>query len=377
MIRISFSNLFREFKSTSTWLQFPYKYDPGAGDDNTIGVPEKGDPVLIKTRRWTFLSLNLKEIISKYLFCKYSYLKNIKLCANILVKNAFTSDLEYSPLVSSHEGGQMFLPLPKEMSLPLARGSNFLDVYNYVCFPCGEEKSAMIFNKDRKQLKGMRTGMLVNFVPDYEGRDPLHVRNVTEQIEPRKPGDHVTRGGDHVTRGGDYHVIRESKRSPDRAKRVGDFDKLADHSIVADKGKEIENRLRKSRTATREKDKDEGKIDTDSEEGEVHVYAEQGAEVTVHPQDSNSKRKKITISQSEPKVSQHKAHLSHILSCSFCNSLPLTLFACHRLCSLTQSWNYIKSLALEVLPQIRCNLQSCSFLSIQERNILFLSFYLS
>ena len=31
VVRISFSNLFKEFKSTSTWLQFPYLCNPGKG----------------------------------------------------------------------------------------------------------------------------------------------------------------------------------------------------------------------------------------------------------------------------------------------------------------------------------------------------------
>ena len=31
IIRISFSNLFKEFKSTSTWLQFPFVSNPAPG----------------------------------------------------------------------------------------------------------------------------------------------------------------------------------------------------------------------------------------------------------------------------------------------------------------------------------------------------------
>ena len=38
-IRISFSNMFKEFKSTSTWLQFPFVSSPppGSVDEVTVG----------------------------------------------------------------------------------------------------------------------------------------------------------------------------------------------------------------------------------------------------------------------------------------------------------------------------------------------------
>lgn len=135
MVRISFSNLFKEFKSTSTWLQFPYRHR-GAETDSSGG---NGDASLSFNHNgtcWTFLALNLKETLSKYLTSSYSYLKNVKLCANILVKNVFTSDIEYSPLeFNDIRGGGYFQAPPREMSLPLPKGAEFLDVYDYVCFP--------------------------------------------------------------------------------------------------------------------------------------------------------------------------------------------------------------------------------------------------
>ena len=36
IVRISFSNLFREFKSTSTWLQFPFIVKPASGSIDEI-----------------------------------------------------------------------------------------------------------------------------------------------------------------------------------------------------------------------------------------------------------------------------------------------------------------------------------------------------
>lgn len=47
--------------------------------------------------RWTCLMLDLQLTLSDYLSRSYSHLKNIKLCANMTVKNMFTSDLLLDP----------------------------------------------------------------------------------------------------------------------------------------------------------------------------------------------------------------------------------------------------------------------------------------
>lgn len=47
--------------------------------------------------RWTFLMLDLEYMLSIYLQRCYHSLKSIKLCANMAVKNMFTSDLLLDP----------------------------------------------------------------------------------------------------------------------------------------------------------------------------------------------------------------------------------------------------------------------------------------
>lgn len=47
--------------------------------------------------RWTFLMLDLEHMLSIYLKHCYHSLKSIKLCANMAVKNMFTSDLLLDP----------------------------------------------------------------------------------------------------------------------------------------------------------------------------------------------------------------------------------------------------------------------------------------
>ena len=41
-IRISFSNMFKEFKSTSTWLQFPFVSSPPPGSVDEVTLGEAG-----------------------------------------------------------------------------------------------------------------------------------------------------------------------------------------------------------------------------------------------------------------------------------------------------------------------------------------------
>lgn len=47
--------------------------------------------------RWTCLMLDLHYILSMYLNRRYSHLKSIKLCSNLLVRNVCTSDLVFDP----------------------------------------------------------------------------------------------------------------------------------------------------------------------------------------------------------------------------------------------------------------------------------------
>uniref|UniRef100_A0A674I4X1 WD repeat-containing protein 90 n=1 Tax=Terrapene triunguis TaxID=2587831 RepID=A0A674I4X1_9SAUR len=134
VVRISFSNLFKEFKSTATWLQFPFifwtkkltcfgRYLVGVAPANV---------------RWTCLMLDLHYILSMYLNRRCSHLKSIKLCSNLLVKNVYTSDLLFEPGVTFSEARQAKLafhgisPMPREMAFPVPKGENWHDRYDYI-----------------------------------------------------------------------------------------------------------------------------------------------------------------------------------------------------------------------------------------------------
>ena len=142
VIRISFSNLFKEFKSTSTWLQFPYSSSLVNKENHYESSSEKKDERASLHVRWTLLTLDLKSVLSHYLHSNYAYLKNVKLCSSLLVKNVFTGDIEYSPLVTVDGAKtpgesicQYVQPLPREMSFMVIRGHSFAETYDYIRFP--------------------------------------------------------------------------------------------------------------------------------------------------------------------------------------------------------------------------------------------------
>ncbi|NXI51641.1 WDR90 protein, partial [Chloroceryle aenea] len=154
VVRISFSTLFKEFKSTATWLQFPFVC--GAVEDLADDCPARlgltgAAPADV---RWTCLVLDLHSILSLYLSRHYSHLKSIKLCSNLLVKNLCTSDLLFDPGVTFSEARHADLacrgvaPMPREMAFPVPKGRKWHDLYDYIRFP--SEGSTLTCDSIRK-----------------------------------------------------------------------------------------------------------------------------------------------------------------------------------------------------------------------------------
>uniref|UniRef100_A0ABM5EZ39 WD repeat-containing protein 90 n=1 Tax=Pogona vitticeps TaxID=103695 RepID=A0ABM5EZ39_9SAUR len=157
VVRISFSNLFKEFKSTATWLQFPFICEAAKGSvyERTARTSKRDLVGLAPSHvRWTCLMLDLRYILSLYLNRKYSHLKSVKLCANLLVKNLFTSDLLFDPGVTFSEAQQSKLalhgasPMPREMAFPVPKGENWHDLYDHIQFP--SDGSKMPFDSIQK-----------------------------------------------------------------------------------------------------------------------------------------------------------------------------------------------------------------------------------
>ncbi len=147
VVRLSFSNLFKEFKSTATWLQFPL-----------VAYQDKEN----KCGQWILLKINLRDLLSKYLHTKYCYLKNIKICANLLVKNVLVSEFNYTPDTPGS--------LPKEISLPLAKDEVFSDKYLYLQFPSEGSQSVHHKTPARKLQGSIPTTNIVGAKREREGK---------------------------------------------------------------------------------------------------------------------------------------------------------------------------------------------------------------
>uniref|UniRef100_A0A4X1SR39 WD repeat-containing protein 90 n=1 Tax=Sus scrofa TaxID=9823 RepID=A0A4X1SR39_PIG len=108
VIRLSFSSLYKEVKSTATWLQFPFVCEPGA--------PRKA---------WVWGHAK-------------DHLKSVRLCASLLVRSLYTSDLCFDPAVTVAEARRAKLsvtPIPREMAFPVPKGESWHDHYVHIRFP--------------------------------------------------------------------------------------------------------------------------------------------------------------------------------------------------------------------------------------------------
>ncbi|XP_076826631.1 WD repeat-containing protein 90 [Brachyhypopomus gauderio] len=160
VIRLSFSNLFKEFKSTATWLQFPFLCGaaPGSVYESTAKTAKHGlvgpAPACV---RWTCLVMDLRYVLSTYLNRTHRHLKSVKLCANMAIKNIITSDLLLDPGLSFSEFRQAGMvlpegtaPMPREMCFPVPKGSSWHDLYDFIRFPSDGAK--MPFDSIQKGL---------------------------------------------------------------------------------------------------------------------------------------------------------------------------------------------------------------------------------
>ncbi|XP_056359041.1 WD repeat-containing protein 90 isoform X2 [Oenanthe melanoleuca] len=184
VVRISFSSLFKEFKSTPTWLQFPFV--SGAASE---GTAQRGGPGAAPAdARWTCLVLDLPSILALYLGRRYSHLRGVKLCCNLLVRNLCTSDLLFEPGVTFAEArlGDLschgIAPMPRELAFPVPKGEKWHNLYDYIRFP--PEGAKLLHNSIQKSFPSPVAG---DQVQGERGR-PL-----TQLVTPsRATSDHLS-----------------------------------------------------------------------------------------------------------------------------------------------------------------------------------------
>ncbi|XP_045317475.1 WD repeat-containing protein 90 isoform X1 [Leopardus geoffroyi] len=162
VIRVSLSSLFREFKSTATWLQFPFICEAGTSRKDLAGVAPSG-------ARWTCLQLDLQDILLVFLNRRYGHLKSVRLCASLLVKSLYTSDLCFEPAVTVAEARRAKLPVtpvPREMAFPVPKGDSWHQHYVHIRFPSvGSRASSEPAQKSRSPPEAVFRGRVRELVP--------------------------------------------------------------------------------------------------------------------------------------------------------------------------------------------------------------------
>ncbi|KAM4715856.1 WD repeat-containing protein 90 [Anableps anableps] len=199
VVRISFSNMFREFKSTATWIQFPFLCSAAKDSvyENTSRSAREGlvGPAPASVR-WTCLMIDLRFTLSLYLNRHHSHLKSIKLCANMVVKNMFTSDLLLDPGISFSEAKQRGLsssqgkgPIPREMSFPVPKGSFWNNLYDHIKFP---SKGTML-PFDSIQKRELESQARSSSNPRSPVRDEPHCARISAPVQERVSiSQHIT-----------------------------------------------------------------------------------------------------------------------------------------------------------------------------------------
>ncbi|KAK3717349.1 hypothetical protein QZH41_011587, partial [Actinostola sp. cb2023] len=206
-VRISFSNLFKEFKSTSTWLQFPFVSNPSPTSVEAKTSSEIQIANLVgttpQTSRWTLLVLDLHYILSAYLNLSFAYVKNARLCANMFLRGLFTSDVDYQPGLTSSEARKLGLiaegvtPMPKEMAFPIPKGSDWQTLYDYVRFPPDKNNTRL----------GIITSLKGKRMQSHESRNKSARKSEKDSSDVVKSKGHA-----HVSTG--HHEIK-STTEPD------------------------------------------------------------------------------------------------------------------------------------------------------------------
>ncbi|PFX32008.1 WD repeat-containing protein 90 [Stylophora pistillata] len=263
-IRISFSNMFKEFKSTSTWLQFPFVSSPPPGSVDEVTLSETGTITSLvgttsQTTRWTVLVLDFRYILSVYLNRQYSYMKNIPLCANMFLKGLFTSDIDYAPGISAFEARKLGLldkgisPLPREMAFPLAKGADWHQLFDYIKFP-----------PDSKIAK---FGIMVNMKSTLQHANDKQPPTTREERPTRV--NHVSQVGSRakLSQETSQYLGGEAKTPQAVASRIALVDRLKPHKQHPKKPKHIVPTALPAAVGI------QGAQAADPNFGEVHVYA--------------------------------------------------------------------------------------------------------
>ncbi|CAF0967584.1 unnamed protein product [Brachionus calyciflorus] len=137
LLRISFSNLYKEFKSTSTWLQFPYFINSPKGSiyEKIEQVSKDSTGLAPPITKWTIFCIDLIDLVQSYSNRNFNSVRGLKICSNLLIKNVITSDILYEPGLNCSEARLRNLsPFPRDLSYPCEKYTDWHQFYDFIVF---------------------------------------------------------------------------------------------------------------------------------------------------------------------------------------------------------------------------------------------------
>ena len=167
--RISFSNMFKTPKITSSTAQVPFYVAPGLNsvDGAAGGAASLG--IAPKSSQWTMFILDMKTVMKYYFKKRFSELKMAKICANCLLKGIYTSSIEYDPMLAIKNArsqgiksvSENLSPMPREINFVMSKGDEWNKNFDLVRFPGeapdlpedGAKKSLTATQKELRILK--------------------------------------------------------------------------------------------------------------------------------------------------------------------------------------------------------------------------------
>ncbi|CAF3845969.1 unnamed protein product [Rotaria magnacalcarata] len=163
LVRISLSNLYREFKVTQTSIQFPYT------SPNT-------------TMHWTVLCFDLESILLTYMTNQhYHMIKSFQLCGNMMVKNCFSSKYFYDSGLSNQKMKQSSnRALPRELSYPVGKDESWHEKYDFIMIP---NSSLSIVDENSNDLSSKIGSVQVHSARDSSRTDDTMNQSFTNSIQ--------------------------------------------------------------------------------------------------------------------------------------------------------------------------------------------------
>ncbi|MGH0128105.1 UNVERIFIED_CONTAM: hypothetical protein FKN15_033205 [Acipenser sinensis] len=324
VIRISFSNLFKEFKSTATWLQFPFLCGAAKGSvyESTARTARQGKDLVgpaPASVRWICLMMDLQYVLSMYLNRRYSHLKSIKLCASMLLKNLFTSDLLIDPgltFIEAKQAGAVMQgsgPMPREMCFPVPKGGSWHDLYDYIRFPSDGGKMPFDSIQKGQATAGPTHSNVVRELPRnvnlskpvqdrvsliQQITSPKPVRSMPAASQKASPGQSLLNSADYQpqTTGPTHsNVVRELPRNVNLSKPVQDRVSLIQQITSPKPSRSLHDSWQAEALESDRKEDPGASGDSvallTADDGGIHVFAHRDEEISVHRHKSSTEER--------------------------------------------------------------------------------------